>query len=263
MIVDFHLHHFVTDDDFLEKRLRLMDEAEVRFTVLHAMPNLEFKGHRCGTNEDVLRAVRKHPNRFIGGLNVDPRDPDWKSVIDYFLGAGFRCIKMWPPAGYYPDEKRFAPFFEYVNSLKLPMLFHCGVTNLGPQSHSKYADPMRIEALVRQCPDISFVLAHWGGYGYLHPSWAMACANPNVYLGTATRRWGWPGVKRFIELQKMYPLHFKRIIWGTDNIFEPKEDLDAWREILPKIDRDEWADDVFGDTAARLLKLEATSLSSS
>jgi predicted TIM-barrel fold metal-dependent hydrolase len=255
VIIDFHVHVLGPVESFVSEHLKLMDEAGVEVTVLQAMPSLEWQGTVLGTNDDVLWAVGQHPERFLGSIYVDPRDDDWRETIERYHGEGFKCIKMWPPVGYYPDEERFRPVFEYIGDLGLPILLHAGTTTIGRTTGSKYGDPIRVEELLRSLPEVRFVLAHWGGLGYLHQAWAIAAHNPNLYLGTAGRNWGWPGIDCYNMLSELYPLDFGRVVWGTDNLGPPAEDLPAWAEILRRIGKDEFADAIFGETARDLLGL--------
>ena len=91
MKIDCHLHYFVSDDRWVRDRLLLMDEADVSYSVLQALPHLQFKDNVCGDNEDVLRAVRSHPDRFIGSIYIDPRQPDSLESLARYSGEGFRC----------------------------------------------------------------------------------------------------------------------------------------------------------------------------
>jgi predicted TIM-barrel fold metal-dependent hydrolase len=206
-------------------------------------------------NDEVLRVVRQHRGRFLGSIYVDPRDKDWRETIDRYHGEGFRCIKMWPPVGYYPDDQQFLPVFEHISNLKLPVLLHAGLTNMEPTTDSKYADPIRMEALVRRFPDIRFILAHWGGLGTLHQAWAIASWNPTVYMDTSGKDWSWPGVDYYNVLAPLYPLDFNRIVWGTDNLDDPARDMGFYRQVLKEIGKEEFADKVFGETAKALLGL--------
>ena len=256
MKIDFHLHMLATQKDFLDQTLRRMDAAGVEMTVLQAMFPFEYAGHTCGGNDEVLEAIRAHPDRLVGSIYVDPREPDSTQTVRRYANEGFRCVKMWPPIGFYPDDERFYPVFELIESLGLPLLLHAGLTGSGTTTASKYADPVRMEGLVRRFPNLSFVLAHWGGLGFVHQAWAIASRHGNVYLDAAEGRcWGWPGVEYFKLLQPLYPLDFNRIVWGTDNIAAPAEDIAAYQQILKDIDRAAFADRFFGETARSLLRL--------
>ena len=258
MKIDFHLHYFVSNERFVEERLHLMDEADVKLTVLHALPHLDFMGNFCGDNKDVLHVVRAHPDRFIGSVYIDPREPNWSETLDRYSGEGFRCVKMWPPIGFYPDEPKFAPIFDRIQQLALPVLFHTGLTGIGQEcdSKSKYADPIYVEALLRRYPDVTFILAHWGGLGTLQMSWALMKANGNVFLDASGRLWSWPGEELYRLYEAVTPVDFRRVVWGTDNSETPAEGIQADQKLLCGIGKQNLADAFFGETAAQMLGLD-------
>ena len=212
MRIDFHLHYMVSDSRFAGERLRLMDEAEVALSVVHPLPHLSFMGEVCGDNDDVLCLVRQHPDRFVGSVYIDPRAADWQDTLHRFVGEGFRCVKMWPPIGFYPDDPAYQAVFEAIEELSLPVLFHVGLTDIGREYDSKYADPLRIEALLRRYPGIKVILAHWGGLGTWQMAWALMKTHANVLLDANAREWSWPGSELYRLYKATTPVDFDRVM---------------------------------------------------
>ena len=194
--------------------------------------------------------------RFLGSVYIDPRLDTWRETLTRFAGEGFRCVKMWPPIGFYPDEPRYYKVFEAIETLGLPVLFHVGLTGIGREYDSKYADPLRIEALLRRFPGIHVVLAHWGGLGTWQMAWAMMKAHDNVFLDASARDWSWPGP----ELHRLYeattPVDFGRVLWGTDNLETPAKAIDGDCALLGQLGKERYSNAFFGGNAARLLHLE-------
>jgi len=253
MIVDFHLH-LLDEPAFIEDHLRKMDDADVQYSLLHALPPFTFVGHPCSGNDDVLGAVESHPDRFLGSVYLDPREKEWRLMLEKYLDAGFRCVKMFPPVGFYPDDDRFEPVFDLLNQMKMPVLMHAGVTNF-PGTDSKFADPLRLDGLLRKYPDIRFILAHWGGLGTFPLAWALMKANSNIYLDASGRRWCWPGVALYHVYEPVTPLDFNRVLWGTDNLVDPKQDMADNLSILHEIGKEGYKDRFFGETARMILGL--------
>ena len=254
MRVDFHLHLFDTPD-FVDEQLRAMDAADVACTVLQPLPPFRFKGCICMGNEDVLRAAKAHPDRLIGSIYLDPRDPHWRDTLERYHGEGFRCVKMFPPVGFYPDEPQFLQVFDEINHVGLPVLCHVGLTGLGPTTSSKHARPIYLDALLRRFPETRFVMAHWGGLGTWAEAWALMKANPNVFLDTSGIRWAWPGAELYRLHAACTPIDFGRLLWGTDNLDPPAESIRQNLAILRDLGQESLADAVLGGTAARVLKL--------
>jgi predicted TIM-barrel fold metal-dependent hydrolase len=254
MKVDIHTH-YLCQPNFEIEFLKEMDKANVDFSVVHAIHSEQDMKCCLGNNDDVFHFMKKHPDRIIGSIYVDPRNADWKSIIDKYYSLGFKCIKMFPPAGFYPDEERFSEVFEYINQLKLPVLFHMGLTDCGAELNSKYANPLRIDGLIRRFPAISYILAHWGGRGFIHEAWALHGISPNVYIDTSGGDWGWPGVGYYKLITETSPIDFGRIAWGTDNILPPTDGIKELDAILQAIDKSDFKDEVFGETAKKIFNI--------
>lgn len=114
MLIDFH-YHFADTKGALEELLRTMDASGVEKTLLMGGPAgawWEYK--KCGfaPNEAVLAAVKAHPDRLLGNFYCDPRDADALPSLKRFLDAGFRAVKLFPPAGFFPDDERAMPLYE-------------------------------------------------------------------------------------------------------------------------------------------------------
>ena len=253
--IDAHIHLLLDQEDFVSERLCVMDEAGVEASVVLALPHLRFMDSTCGNNEDVARIVAAHPDRFIGGIYVDPRESRWRETLDRYSDAGFRCVKMWPPAGFLPDDPAFLPVFEHIATLGLPIVFHTGLTAMGANTQSKCADPMHVEALLRRFPETSFVLSHWGGLATFATSWALMKANPNVYLDSSARAWSWPGTGLYRLHAEVTPIDFDRILWGTDNFESPAAAVVIDHLLLEELGQTNHAGAFFGGTVRRLLRL--------
>jgi len=121
-VIDIHTHHSGSDDREMDDYLRHMDEFEVAAALVHALPVTDWSDNGRG-NEDVLRAVQKHPDRLFGSVYIDLNDPAEKSIetVKRFAGEGFKCIQ------------------------------------------SITASPSHFEVPARRHPKINFIFAHFGG----------------------------------------------------------------------------------------------------
>jgi len=268
MIIDFH-YHYADVENFIDDLLLDMDKAEVDYTVLtcgHEGGFWEFKNCGFKRNEDTLEAVKKHPDRLIGNVFIDPRKPDAIDTFERYMEKGFKCVKMFPPEGYFPDEERFFPLYEKIEEYKVPILFHTGQTNVKYKksegrkaTSSKYANPMYIDMLTRLFPGISFVLAHMG-YPYFSEAWSVAHANTNVYLDIAgSGPWteAAPIAYNALGGQNYIPIDFRRVIWGSDNCLPQAESIARAKVYLKQMGCSSANRKlVFGETAAKLLKLK-------
>ncbi|MEE9286192.1 MAG: amidohydrolase family protein [Dehalococcoidia bacterium] len=131
-------------------------------------------------NEIYRDIVRKHPDRLLFGCGVDPRRPNAIEIIEQGVREfGARLVKVYPPAGWYPNDRAHYPFFEKCVELGVPVLMHTGPS----VAHllSKYADVAWIEELAADLPELKIVCAH-SGFGLWPQFAAIAEFKRNLYL---------------------------------------------------------------------------------
>jgi len=78
-----------------------------------------------------LKLLRKqYPEQVIPFFHVDPRRT---GVLSEFMFAverhDFRGVKLYPPLGYYPYDKRLYPIYQICENKNLPILAHCSPYN--------------------------------------------------------------------------------------------------------------------------------------
>lgn len=268
MIIDFH-YHYADLNHFIEDLLADMEKAGVDYTLLTCgfkKGYWEFKNCGFKDNEDTLQAVKKHPDKLIGNIFIDPRESDAIETFERYAEAGFKCVKMFPPQGFYPDDEQFFPLYEKIEKYKMPILFHTGQTNIGympsegkKATSTKFAHPMNIDMIARLFPDIPFVLAHMS-YPWLSEAWSVAHANTNVYLDIAgSGPWTEAAPIAYLALggQSYIPIDFKRVIWGSDNCLPQAESIARSQVAMRQMGcSSKERKLVFGETAAKLLKLK-------
>ncbi|MFZ6010497.1 MAG: amidohydrolase family protein, partial [Bacteroidota bacterium] len=68
------------------------------------------------------------PEQLLPFISVDPRRPDILDWVKYYVEQrGFVGIKLYPPLGYFPFDKRLLPIYEYAVQHDLPVLTHCDI----------------------------------------------------------------------------------------------------------------------------------------
>jgi predicted TIM-barrel fold metal-dependent hydrolase len=269
MTVDFH-YHYADVDGFTEGLLKEMDGAGVEITLLMGGPEdafWEFKNCRFARNEKVLKAVRDHPDRLIGNVYIDPRSSDAIDTFKKYMDEGFKCVKMFPPVGFMPDDEHFFPLYEKIEESGVPILFHAGQTNIKiissvpgerKATNSRYSNPMNFDMIARLFPKLPIVLAHMG-YPHYMEAWSVAHANLNIYLDIAgSGPWteGIPIVFNALGGHQFIPVDFKRVIWGSDNCLTQAEHLarsDVYLRQMGATSKDKKL--IFGGTARKLLDI--------
>ena len=123
-----------------------------------------------------------HGGRLILAPGLDPRR---EQAADMLLSAArdwnIRGIKLWPPAGFYPTDDACRPVLETARHLGLPVIIHSAFAP--PPYLAKYAEPLYLDSLAVDYPDVTLVMAHVGpGLGWYRDAVAVATTKPNVYL---------------------------------------------------------------------------------
>ena len=267
MRIDFH-YHYADTANFVDGLLGEMDQAGVDLTNLMGGPEdafWEYKNCSFAPNDKVLQAVKDHPDRLVGNVYLDPRWPDACDIFERYMQEGFRCVKMFPPVGFMPDDERNFPLYEKIEAAGVPILFHAGQTNIQIISkepgvrratNSRYSNPMNFDMVARLFPRMPIVLAHMG-YPYYVEAWSVAHANPNIYLDLAgSGPWteGIPIVFNALGGKSFIPLDFQRVIWGSDNCLTQAEHIarsDVYLRQMGATAQEKKL--IFGETAKKLL----------
>jgi uncharacterized protein len=164
--------------------------------------------------EDMLPLTKHNPDRIKLIANVNPHlhypiDEELRRQID--LGAV--ACKLHPVhAGVAANDRMLYPVYEVCQSAGIPLVVHCG-TSTFPGSTNRFADPVRLDDVLRDFRRLEVVLAH-GGRGWWYDAAAfMALANERVWIELS----GLPPSR----LTTYYTRHnwnrlVRRFIFGTD-----------------------------------------------
>jgi predicted TIM-barrel fold metal-dependent hydrolase len=164
--------------------------------------------------DDLLPIVEHDPRRFRPVANVNPHlhHPIARELTRQ-LDHGAAALKLHPVhGGFRPDDPALYPAYAVLVERSVPLVVHCG-TSTFPGSTNAYADPLLLDAVLRDFPDLQVVLAH-GGRGWWYDAAAfLAVSRPNVWIELS----GLPP-KRLPEYYARYDLRrlARKWIYGTD-----------------------------------------------
>lgn len=173
---------------------------------------------------------------FVG---LDPRRGEigLKELERAVKKKGCRGWKMYPPNGFYPDEKEFDPYYKLCVDLDIPIIIHQGFTPR--HKHVKYARPVYVDRVAADFPDLKIVLAHVG-YPWQDETLMIASKNPNVSVDVS----GWQvfastvpaKVFQMIGDAKILRVFPNRMLFGSDfPLFEYTMKLNKWVEFFTKL----------------------------
>jgi predicted TIM-barrel fold metal-dependent hydrolase len=264
MIVDVH-HHLLSGADYVDRLIETMDQVGIDVVCLSGLglPSDNWLGDLSPTNDDVLAAIRRHPDRIVG-FGVIRLGDDPPERVAELHAAGFRGIKTTRPRRNY-DDPSFDEHYRIAEELRMPILFHTGFTltvrdDRRDDVSSARCRPVYLDRVARTFPDLTIVMAHLGVPW--HDEAAEMCRyNANVYVDLSGSPQGWRNRKdpAFFARLFYWDGAYDKIVFGSDVHWQdlPAAHADQTRlcELLnlPARTRDL----IFGDTMARILGLSA------
>jgi len=225
---------------------RLLEEAGVDYGVILA----EYSPLCVGTvtNEDVAEFCAR-TRRLIPFCNINPHlvtDPA-RELTRCVLELGCQGLKLHPPhQHFYANDRRLYRLYEKAEEFQIPVVIHTG-SSVFKGSRVKYADPLFVDDVAVDFPDLPLILAHGGRGFWYEQAFFLAQMHENVYLEIS----GLPPrnlLRYFPRLERIA----HKVIFGSDWPGAPGigVNLDELRA-LPL--REETKVAILGENARRLL----------
>lgn len=202
------------------------------------------------TVEEMLPLVSSRV-RFAANVNPHVHHPVAEE-LERQLGLGAVALKVHPVHGGFPaNDRALYPAYEICRAAQVPVVVHCG-TSVFPGAMNQYADPILLDDVLRDFPDLDVVLAH-GGRGWWYDAAAfLAMSNEHVWIELS----GLPPSR----LETYYARHdwarlTRRMIFATDWPGVPGIAANA-RRVAALCPDEETADLVLAGNAARVYHLK-------
>ncbi len=148
-------------------------------------------------NKAMARAVemaRDCPDEFIPFYWVDHTgdlDDEPQRLRRAVREWGVRGIKFQPmDQHWFADDRRLYPIYEVCAELGLVCTWHAGIVKLGFKYElgepmlARYTDPLPVDQVASDFPDLKICIAHMGG-NYHYRALILAEKHEHVYLDTA------------------------------------------------------------------------------
>lgn len=216
-------------------------------------------GYRRYANEEVAEACARHSDILIPFASIDPARGRMgaREARRLIADHGIRGFKFHPTMqGFYPNDRTAYPLYEAIAEAGLPALFHTGQTGVGAGMRGgngmrlKYSNPMHLDDVAVDFPDMPIVLAH-PSFPWQDEALAVATHKPNVWIDLS----GWRP-KYFPPILVRYAdtLLRDRVLFGSDwPMIAPEGWLEEF-EALPI--KPENRPGILKGNAARLLGLK-------
>lgn len=185
--IDGHAHVFFSDDS-PATQIDLADRLGIEKMVISRPMVPGSKGLpeefiKC--NDLILRAVKKHPDRFIGQPTINPRfGKESMEEINRCIGEGMVGLKVYNHVKI--NDPLFYPVIERYIDLKMIILMHVGIgkarITYDPGEPENVSIPEDFVDIAKRYPEAMFQFAHLAG----GEDWEDACNtlkhSPNVFV---------------------------------------------------------------------------------
>jgi len=215
-------------------------------------------GFRRYSNEDVANICAENSDILIPFASIDPAKGKMgaREARRLVKDFGVKGFKFHPTLqGFFPNDRSAYPLYEAIQDEGAMALFHTGQTGVGSGMHGgmgmrlKYSNPMHLDDVAVDFPDMPIVLAH-PSFPWQEEALSVAQHKPNVYIDMS----GW-SPKYFPEILIKYAntLLKKKMLFGSD---WPAITPDRWLSDFETIGiRDEVRPLILKENARRLLGL--------
>ncbi|MFW5869075.1 MAG: amidohydrolase family protein, partial [Armatimonadota bacterium] len=179
------------------------------------------------SNDIMLRAIEKHPDRLLGFGTVNPRYPEVAAdeMRRVFRNDRMVGYKPYPPRQKVPlTDVRHRPMLEWADRRSAPVLCHGGLNG------ATAVTPDQLATLAPIYPNAKFLLGHAGS------SWALA-----EELVSSCRRWGniyaeitYTSILYGVVEYFVRELGRERVLFGSDCVMRdaaPQLGWAAWTRI--------------------------------
>ena len=202
------------------------------------------------TSEWILDFLAAEPS-LHAFVSLNPfLEADLVARLDQLRSYGrVAGIKLYPSYQQFaPNDARLYPLYGRAQELRLPVTFHTGTSRF-PGTRLKYADPLLLDDVAVDFPELPILMAHSGRGAWYDVAATLATLHTNVYLEIS----GLPAR----NLPRYFPdLHrlAKKMIFGSDYPGLPsvKENI----EIVAGLLGPEGARAVLWEDGARLVGLD-------
>lgn len=204
----------------------------------------------CSVEEETLAFVAEHRDRlFLAGSSDDPGRPRRQSaaVRSRASDGTLDLVRVSPLVHQYPlNHALYYPVYATCEELGIPVSINVGVP--GPRVRSGCQDPVLLEDVLIDFPDLVVIGAHMGHpYEELLIEYMLKWPNLNLSNSAYLAKYMHPALVRFMDSSRGRG----RVLFASDHPFLPMERALAAARALPI--GDDAMSDFLGGTAARIL----------
>lgn len=256
-VIDAHLHtDFTNKPEETSKIIHSREQLEKEFKDAGVVGAIS---HTTVDGEGYDQSLKAKGVIFCGGVR---KKVDEKRLEDGLKKGMYNCVKIYLGYEYqYANDKGYEPVYRLAQKYKVPVVFHTGDT-YDPKGKLKYAEPMAIDEVAVDHPEVTFVIAHCGN-PWIQTAAEIAYKNANVYLECSALLIGDMTEQGEEALQEnmIKPIRWifnyiedpKKLMFGTDwPLVSIQQYLDVYKQAIPE---EHWRA-VFYENAKRVFKIK-------
>ena len=237
--------------------IELYREAQIAL-VLFTVDCESGMGAKRVSNYEVAEQAAKNDDICIAFASIDPHKGKYgareaRDLVENYGVKGFKFHGIAQNA--HPADRMAYPIYEVIAEYGLPAIFHTGHSGMGTGMRGggglrlKYGQPMLIDDVAVDFPDMKIILAH-PSWPWVDESLSMALHKTNVFIDLS----GWSPKyfpKQVIQYANTQLKH--KMLFGTDF---PLIHPDKWMAAAAEVGfREEVMPLIMKDNAARVLGL--------
>ncbi len=214
-IIDVHAHLGVTLGfheplSTPDEMVWMMDRCGIDKTIISSTVGI-YSDLVLGNNL-MLEAVRAHRGRLYGACYVNGNYPELS--LDelhrcFEADPGVLIMKIHPlVAQCRMNDRRMKKLYEFASERKLFTVVHTWI------DQDPYGNQDLFASVVKNYPDIAWLMGHSGGPHGLYHALEIARDNPNVYLDITRSMYPARELEVFVD-----EIGSERVMFGTDNPF--------------------------------------------
>lgn len=194
-----------------------LDRQGVARAVLINYESPDVMGFTTETNDWVLRWTAGRRDRLLPCVGVNPRfEKDVRGRAERLADGGARLFKVHgphmlvSPNDYLDRLPALRDLYEVAEARRIPVMFHTG-TSIFRGARSKHGDPLQLEDVGVDFPDLDVVIAHGGRPFWTEQAFFLLRRFPRFHLDLS----GIPPARLLSWFPRLEEIA-DRVLFGTD-----------------------------------------------
>jgi len=197
--------------------LRTMDEQGIARVGMVNYPSPNIMGFDDSTNDFAVEYAAADPKRLLPYGGVDPvTTKDAAGSVKRLFANGTRVLKLHPPHqafaanDYTRGLAMLGEIYKTAEDLGMPVLVHTG-TSIFPGARNKYGNPMELDDVAIDFPELRLIMAHGGRPLYMAEAFFVLRRHKHMMLDLS----GIPPKSLLEYFPRIGELQ-RQLLWGTD-----------------------------------------------